>query len=506
MTEKARTRFAPSPTGRPHIGNIRTAIYSYLLAKHTGGQFILRIEDTDRKRFSAEALDTIKDSLRWLGIDWDEGPEVGGPFGPYFQSERLGLYKKYAEELVAKGKAYYAYDRERTEEERKAAEKNPQLSLAHSRQWRDATLQQINEAEAQGLRPVIRFRVPLEGTTTVPDIIVKPPVVPNHTIPDHVLIKGDGFPTYHLAHIVDDHLMDITHILRGQEWLSTAPLHVMIWEALDWKIPTLVHPPVILNPPGQKGKLSKRENAVYVGQYRDLGYLPEALLNYLVLLGWSFDDKTEIFSKQDLIEKFDIYRIQPTPAKYSLEKLEWTNGYYINHILTREEFAQRCLPFLAEAGVIGPEEARNPGPRLAKITAICGLVKDKVKILSEVPAEIDFMFQPAEELNYPAEDLVGKNESPEAAVKILLACAGYLPGLPEAEFNTPGIAAGLSQLSIDLGLKNRGLLFWPVRVALCGRKNSPDASAMIAVFGREETIKRFKLAAEKLQALAAPKT
>ncbi len=500
MTQKARTRYAPSPTGKPHIGNIRTAIFSYLEAKHTDGEFLLRIEDTDRKRYVEGSLEAIEDSLRWLGIDWDEGPGIGGPYAPYMQSERLDLYRQYAEQLVAEGKAYYSYDRERTEEERKAAERNPEVSLAFSRRWRDANEEERQTAIADGVKPVIRFKVPLEGTTTVPDIIVKPPTVQNSTLSDVVLLKSDDFPTYHLAHLVDDHLMNITHVIRGQEWLPSAPLHVLIHQALGWEMPIYVHPPVILNPPGQKGKLSKRESAVFVGQYRELGYLPEALLNYLVLLGWSYDDKTEIFSKQDLIEKFDLRRIQPTPAKFSLEKLEWTNGYYINHVLTREDFARRCLPFLAEASLITSEEAENPGERLNYLTQVCGLIKDKVKLLSEVPGEIDFMFKSAAELDYPAQDLVGKNESKEAAAKILEECAAYLEKLPDEQFNTAGIAEGLSQLSNDLNLKNRGLLFWPVRVGLCGRKNSPDAAAMIETYGRKAAVEHMRVAQQKLLA------
>ncbi|MEI6045431.1 MAG: glutamate--tRNA ligase [Chloroflexota bacterium] len=498
MTEKARTRYAPSPTGRPHIGNIRTAVFSYLLAKHTGGDFLLRIEDTDRKRYVEGSLEAIEDSLRWLGLDWDEGPGIGGPYEPYLQSERLELYLKYATQLVAEGKAYYSYDRERTEEERKAAEKNPQVSLSFSRRWRESTEEERQAAIADGIKPVIRFKVPLEGVTTVPDIVVNPPIVQNSSLSDLVLLKSDGFPTYHLAHIVDDHLMKITHVIRGQEWLPSAALHVLLYQALGWEMPVMVHPPVILNPPGVKGKLSKRESAVYVGQYRELGYLPEALLNYLVLLGWSYDDKTELFSKEELIEKFDLNRIQPTPAKYSVEKLDWLNAYYINHKLTREEFAQRSLPFLAEAGLITQDEVADLGERLGFIVRVCGLVKDKVKILSEVPGEIDFMFKPASELEYPAQDLVGKNESKAATAKILAASIDYLAKLPDEKFTTAGIAEGLSQLSADLELKNRGLLFWPVRIAMCGRKNSPDASAMIETYGREAALDHLRVACEKL--------
>jgi glutamyl-tRNA synthetase len=219
-----------------------------------------------------------------------------------------------------------------------------------------------------------------------------------------------------------------------------------------------------------------------------------------VLLGWSYDDKTEIFSKEELIEKFDLHRIQPTPAKYSIEKLDWLNAYYINHMLTREDFAQRCLPFLAEAGLITQEEAVNPGERLPALTQICGLIKDKVKTLSEVSGDIDFMFKPASALEYPAEDLVGKNESKAATAKIVAACIDYLEKLPNEQFTTAGIAEGLSQLSVDLNLKNRGLLFWPVRIAMCGRKNSPDASAMIETYGRAAAVDHLRFAYQKLVA------
>jgi glutamyl-tRNA synthetase len=509
-TEKpARTRYAPSPTGNPHIGNIRTALFAYLWAKHTRGQFLLRIEDTDRKRAVEGALEDIKESLRWLNMQWDEGPEVGGPFAPYIQSERLELYQKYARQLVEEGHAYYCYCTPERLDAVNKAKQAQKLAPGYDRRCRNISEVEKQDAINAGVVPTIRFKVPLEGKTTVPDIVVKPATVENSTIQDAVIIKSDGYPTYHLAHIVDDHLMEITHVIRTQEWLPSAPLHVMIYQAFGWEIPVLIHAPVILNPPGQKGKLSKRENAVSVDQYRELGYLPEALTNFLVLLGWSYDDKTEIFATEhhnpvdtlaQLVEKFNISRIQPTPAKFNLDKLDWINAHYINHILTLEDFAQRCLPFLAEAGLISREEAANPGDRMAFITAVCGLIKDKVKTLAEVPGEIDIMFKKAEELDYPATDLVAKNSDAAASGKVLAATIDFVKSAPDEVYNDrQKLYEGLDKLWPDLGLANRGQMFWAPRVALSGRTKSPDLMGMMIVLGRAETIKRLELAHQKLQ-------
>ena len=496
----ARTRYAPSPTGNPHIGNIRTAIFAYLWAKHTGGQFILRIEDTDRKRLVEGSLENIKDSLLWLGLVWDEGPDKGGSFGPYVQSERLDLFQMVAKKMVGDGKAYYCYCTPERLDALNKAKQAAKQAPGYDRRCRTISATDIQDALDEGIRPTIRFKVPLDGTTTVQDLVVKPLTVENATIQDAVLVKSDGYPTYHLAHLVDDHYMKITHVIRGQEWLPSAPLHVMIYEALGWEIPVLIHVPVILNPPGQKGKLSKRDNAVSVSQYRELGYLPEALLNFLVMLGWSYDDHTEFFNMPDLIEKFEVSRIQPTPAKFNLEKLDWINAHYINHVLEVDEFARRCLPFLAEAGVITSEEAQIPGDRWAFIRSACALVKDKVKTLSEVSSEIDFIFRPASALEYQAKDLIGKNDSPVAAAKVLEETINYLREIPNEVYNDrEALLAGLSEISeIKLHLTNRGMMFWPPRVALSGRTKSPDLMGMIITLGREETITRLELARQSL--------
>jgi glutamyl-tRNA synthetase len=508
MNDKpARTRYAPSPTGLPHIGNIRTALYDYLWSRHTGGQFILRIEDTDQKRSTDNSLEGIKDSLRWLGLTWDEGPDVGGPFEPYTQSERLPIYQQHAETLLADGKAYYCYcTKERLDAVRRSQEAQ-HLPPGYDRRCRNISQAEIEEALAVGVKPVVRFKVPLEGQTTFHDHVRGPITVKNASLDDLIIVKSDGFPTYHLAAMVDDHLMEITHILRGEEWLPTTPMHQLIMEAFGWEPPVFVHTPIILNPPGVKGKLSKREGSVFVGAYREAGYLPEALLNYLLLMGWSYDDHHELFMVDnipenphdeilDLVKSFDIKRIQPTASRFVIDKLDWFNAYYINHILTDEQFAERCIPFLLKAGVITEEEAVDSG-RFGYIKACCKLVKDKAVILADVPGDIDFMFRPVEELDYPTAELIGKNPDAASTAKIVTAIIERIEKLPEAQYHHDGIYQDLDNLSTELGLK-RGLVLWPARVAMCGRKNSPDGLAMMEVYGREETLKRLRLAEQKL--------
>jgi glutamyl-tRNA synthetase len=504
QTIPAVTRYAPSPTGYPHIGNLRTAIFSFLQARKTGGKFILRIEDTDQKRLVPGSLEAIKDSLKWLGIEYDEGPDIGGPNAPYVQSERLPIFQKYAKKLVDEGKAYYCYCTPERLEAVNKAKQAQKLPSGYDRRCRNISQVEIDEAIAQGVKPVVRFKIPLDGKTGFNDFVRGEITFDNATLQDAVILKSDGFPTYHLAYMVDDYLMGVTHVVRGQEWTPSVPLHILLYNALGFPIPVLVHTPLILNPPPYKGKLSKRDNAVSVAQYRELGYLPEALLNYLVLLGWSYDDHTEIFSMQDLIEKFDLHRIQPTPAKFSPEKLEWMNAYYINHILTEAEFVKRTIPFLIEAGVINRVDVEDP-EKYRLIYKAVRLTKDKVKTLLEVAPEIDFAFKSAEDLDYPAEDLIGKkNAGADEVVKILQATIRKLQVLADAQFNHDDIYTALEDVRVELGIE-RSPMFWSPRVAIAGKKQSPGLPELIVLFGRDESIHRLSHALKKIASNKATK-
>ncbi|MFC1848428.1 glutamate--tRNA ligase, partial [Chloroflexota bacterium] len=329
MSERSiRVRFAPSPTGHPHIGNIRTALFNWLFARHHGGTFILRIEDTDQTRKVEGALESILESLRWLGLDWDEGPETGGDYGPYFQSERLGLYHKRFQQLLDSDHAYRCYcSTERLAQMRDEMAERKESVRSYDRRCRYLSPAERVQFESQGIAPVIRFKVPLEGQTTFHDLIKGDITFDNSELDDIVLLKSDGYPTYHLANIVDDHLMEISHVMRADEWLSSTPRHVLLYQALGWEPPQFAHLPMILGP--DKAKLSKRHGATSIVEYRDQGYLPQAMMNFLAMLGWSLDDKTEIFSAEELVQHFSIDRISKAPAVFNRDKLDWINGLYI---------------------------------------------------------------------------------------------------------------------------------------------------------------------------------
>jgi glutamyl-tRNA synthetase len=495
-TSPARTRYAPSPTGYPHIGNLRTAIFSYLLARQTRGQFVLRIEDTDRKRYVEGSLAAIKDSLDWLGLHYDEGPDIGGPYAPYTQSERLGTYQKYALQLVEQGKAYYCYCSPKRLEAVNKAKAAQNLPPGYDRHCRFLSNEEREQKIAEGVKPVIRFAVPLEGTTTFTDFLRGEISVSNATLTDRVLLKSDGMPTYELGHMVDDYLMHITHVIRGQEYLPSMPFYVLLYHALGFPIPLVIHVPLILNPPGKVGKLSKREQAVSVVEYRENGYIAEALVNYLALMGWSYDDHTEIFSMVDLIEKFDIHHIHAASAKFSPDKLEWTNAYYINHILTDEEFARRSIPFLVNSGLLSQHYVQDES-HFAFMQAACKLAKEKAKTLLDVAPEVEFVFVPAESLDYPLADLLRKNDGDAAVTSILEAVAAVIRDLPQVDFTHDGLYTASARVAESMGLKV-GQILWPVRIALTGKTKGPDILAAVLLLGRDETIRRLGLAKLKL--------
>ncbi|MFN2150266.1 MAG: glutamate--tRNA ligase [Anaerolineales bacterium] len=359
-----RVRFAPSPTGRTHLGSGRTALYNYLLARQTGGQFILRIEDTDQSRFVEGAEEELMAGLRWLGLEWDEGPDVGGVYGPYRQTERREIYAKYARQLVESGHAYYCFCAQSEEKDEPEAEKRVRQQHRGICPTRELSLAEADQRVAEGAPHVIRFKMPRDGKITVTDALRGDIAVENSTLDDYILVKSDGLPVYHLAVVVDDHLMEITHAIRTSEWLPTFPLHGHIYEAFGWEQPVWIHPSIFLKPDG-KGKMSKRDSEaleregkpIFLADFGKMGYLPEAVVNWAALIGWSYDDKTEIFSMDELIEKFSIEKLNPAPAALNFSKLDHFNGVYIRE-LDVVDLAARIKPFFEEAGYVVGDEGK----------------------------------------------------------------------------------------------------------------------------------------------------
>ena len=483
-----RVRFAPSPTGYLHIGGARTALFNWLFARHHGGSFILRIEDTDRTRYREDAMEDIMSSLRWLGLDWDEGPEVGGECGPYFQSERLPLYHEYAQQLVRDGFAYPCYcSSERLHALREEQQKNKQ-NVGYDRHCRTLTAQQRADYEAQGIVPVIRLAVPLEGTTTYHDVIRGESTVQNSTLDDLVLLKSDGYPTYHLANVIDDHFMRITHIMRADEWLPSVPRHVLLYQAFGWEIPTYAHLPIILSPDG-KGKMSKRHGATSVREFRDQGYVWEGMLNYLARVGWSYDDKTEFFTRAELIEKFTLDGVSKSPAAFSYQKLDSIDAEHIRK-LSADELGARLLDYFHGHGI--------PQARAEMVTGFAPLVQERIKKLSDAIEMTDFFF--ADEIDYPAELLIGKKLTAQESLDALhrmKALVETLPDLQESTAEGPFYA-----LTEELGVKP-GAIFGILRVAVTGKKVAPPLFGTIHVLGRAVVLNRIAVAERKLQKLVA---
>ncbi len=485
MTEPVRVRFAPSPTGYLHLGSLKTAMYDWLFARRNGGSFILRVEDTDLTRKVEGAVEAIYESLKWMGLDWDEGPDVGGDFGPYIQSQRLPLYQAAAERLVAQGDAYYCYcSPERLEQVRQeqAARKEPP---GYDRHCRDLTPEQRAEYEAQGIRPVIRFKAPREGKIVHQDLIYGEVTFDNATINDFVALKSDGYPTYHLANVVDDHAMKITHVIRADEWISSVPMHLMLYKAFGYEPPQYIHHPMILGP--NRAKLSKRHGDVAVLLYRDKGYLPEALFNFIALIGWSLDDKTEIITRQEVVDNFTLERIGKTGALFNFEKLEWMNGYYIRS-LTLDDFTGRSLPFMKKA----LPELDNYS--LDYVKQSLALVQERAKTLAEVPDLVSFLF--TDEFDYDAALFVDKKTTKEDANKALEASLEKLRSLEP--FTSETMETLLRPLAADLGLK-AGQLFGALRTATTGRTAAPPLFQTMEVLGKERSLKRLEKALEKLK-------
>lgn len=488
---EVRTRFAPSPTGFLHIGGARTAIYDWLLARQSGGKFILRIEDTDRHRYVPDSLEDIKASLRWLGLDWDEGPEVDGEYGPYFQSERLELYHHYAQKLIDEGKAYYCYcTSERLQQMRQAQESSKQ-QVGYDRHCRDLSEAERAELEKAGAKRVIRFKTPLEGKTIVKDQLRGDLTFENSVLEDLVLIKSDGFPTYHFANVVDDHHMKVSHVLRGDEWLPSTPIHVLLYQAFGWEPPQFVHLSIFLSPDG-KGKLSKRHGATSVREYRELGYLPEAIFNFLLLLGWNPGNDQEVISKEEALKLFSLDRINASPVRFAMDKLNWYNGVYIRS-LDHRDLASRCLPFLQKAGLL-PDPC--PAERFDYLVQLMPLVQERLKLLTEITGWTDFFLK--EEIPVPAREmLIPKKQDAATALKVLRTLLEVLDGIPSG-FAIADLEAVLHGLPEKLGLK-MGDVFMPLRVAVSGKTATPGMYEMLHMLGKDRVLDRVKKAIKVLE-------
>lgn len=487
-----RTRFAPSPTGSLHIGGLRTALWSWMFARAHNGQFILRIEDTDQKRFDPNALQTLMEALRWIGIDWDEGPEVGGPYGPYVQSERLSLYQEHAQWLIDNGHAYKCYCSSARLEQVNKEKQAAKLPTGYDRRCRYASPEELEqlaaECEAEGRKPVVRLKAPLEGQTILNDLVRGEVVFENNQMQDAVLLKADGFPTYHLAVIVDDHLMKISHIVRAVEWLPSAPLHVQLWKAFGWEMPEFAHVPVMLNPNG-KGKMSKRNPPrdakgniipVMVHDYMQAGYLPEAVANFLAGISWSYGDDQEIFSMPEAIERFgDFSRISASNAALPADKLEWINGVYIREKLTSDELAARLRKPLEDAGYTVDE---------ALLRQVAPIVQTRIKTLNDVVAMAGFFFSPT--FTPPAAQAVIQKKMDAESTKRALEAS--LPVVRSVEpFTTSALLEAFTVLGQELSLSN-SQMFGLLRVALSGQTVSTPTFETMEILGRAESISRIE--------------
>jgi glutamyl-tRNA synthetase len=486
-----RVRFAPSPTGRTHLGSGRTALYNYLLARQTGGRFILRIEDTDQKRYVPGAEKELMDSLHWLGIDWDEGPEVGGPHAPYHQSERKGIYLEFARKLIESGHAYYCFctpERlEKVRQEQKSRKENPRYDGTCRRMDPDEAAARV----ALGERHVVRFKVPAEGSITAKDLIRGEITVENSALDDYVIIKSDGLALYHLAAMVDDHLMGITHVIRGSEWLSTFPLHVHIIRAFGWQEPLWVHLSVFLKPSG-KGKMSKREasqliqdgHSIFLSDLKGLGYIPEAVINWIALMGWSYDDHTEFFTMADLIQKFNLAHLNPAPAAINFSKLDSFNGLHIRN-LDREDLDHRLEPYLINAGYKVDQ---------GKLLDAIPIIRERLVTLDDVIPVAGFLFK--DEIKPNPDELIGDKLTPSESAHVARCAYEILESLPEIKKDFA--EQPLRNLVDELGLSARQV-FGILRVAVTGQKDSPPLFECMQIIGKEKVLERIGIAIELLE-------
>ena len=477
-----RTRYAPSPTGFMHVGNLRTALYEYLIAKSQGGKFILRIEDTDQERYVEGAVDVIYNTLKTAGITHDEGPDVGGDFGPYVQSERKNMYLPYAEQLIKEGKAYRCF----CSKERLEKIQSENIGGGYDRHCRDLPQEEIDRLLKEGVPYVIRQKMPVEGSTTFKDAVFGEITVENSELQDQILIKTDGYPTYNFANVIDDHTMKITHVVRGSEYLSSTPKYNLLYEAFGWEIPTYIHLPLIMgkNEDGTVSKLSKRHGATGFENLIKEGYLPQAIINYIALVGWCPKDNQEIFTLKELEKAFSVDGISKSPAVFDYDKLSWFNGEYIK-AMTAEEFTKTAMPYYRQ--VFGDKQM--PYEKFAEI------LQKRVVKLTEIPQMLDFF---AELPQYEKELFVNKKSKTnlENSPVVLKEAYDRLKAL--TEWTHDSIHDCLINMAVEKELKN-GTVMWPVRIAAAGKTVTPGGAVEILdILGREESLRRLEIGLEKL--------
>ncbi len=475
------TRIAPSPTGDPHVGTAYQALFNYVYARQQGGKFIVRIEDTDRSRYNPTSVQRILEMLEWLGLSPDESPAKGGPNAPYVQSQRLSIYQAHVQVLLEKGAAYRAFD---TPAElaaaRQAAQQAGHKEQGYNRRYRDYPAAEAEQRAGAGEPHVVRLKLPLEGKTIVHDLLRGPIEFENPALDDKVILKADGYPTYHLAAMVDDHLMGVSHVIRAEEWISSTPFHILILQAFGWPEPVWCHTPLLRNP--DKSKLSKRKMDTSVDSYRDQGFLPEALLNYLGTMAWSMPDGREVFSVQEMIEHFSLERISLGGPVFDLNKLRWMNGKYIREVLSLADLAGRVGPFLQRAGLFSPSEAY--------LQQVLGVMRARFETLREFVDKAAYFFTE----DYPVQ---------EKARAKLLEGARLLPELRDQLTRLPSMLPDYTQPLLKDFAQTRGLkteaVMQPLRAALTGSLETPSVFDLLALLGKERVLKRLDRAIGKAE-------
>ncbi|MBI2038230.1 MAG: glutamate--tRNA ligase [Candidatus Magasanikbacteria bacterium] len=503
-----KTRFAPSPTGYLHVGGLRTALYSYLFAKKHGGKFLLRIEDTDRERYVADGVANILKSLYWASVVPDEGVILSeakdpsrsdkrdssakpqndnlritqkGENGPYTQSERLDIYKEYAQKLLDAGHAYYCFCSSERLEKLRADQQAKKMPTGYDGLCAKLDPTESKQKAEAGEKHVMRLKMDKHGETVFNDLIRGEVRFKNELVDDQVLIKSDGFPTYHFAVVVDDHLMGITHIIRGEEWISSVPKHAQLYKYFGWEIPEMAHLPLLLNP--DKSKLSKRQGDVAVEDYMKKGYLPEALVNFVAFLGWNPGTEKEMYTMEELVKDFDLAKVGKTGGVFNIEKLDWYNKQYIKN-LSNAELVEKAMPWLEEAGVGGR-------PILEKAVS---LERERITILSELPEAIKFVFELPD---YKADTLVWKKSSNEEVKNILPKLIEFFDTVDENDWDKQVLEEKTKIWIAEKGF-SVGSVLWPMRVALSGQENSPGPFEIAEVLAKKQTITRLQIALEKL--------